>query len=183
MGCRWRYQPRLEVRIEPYRGPLSGCVRREEWHHRTVSQDRLRTYRVRGVAFSLAWLTVACFNNDPRDIVGEFGSSTPMAEGVQQSDVGFEIFDPTAHRFWVEVTMPLGTELLIDFVDPDGGVVRIFDQRMITVCVEAGDNLVCSLPPLNLRGHPPGPWNATIRKSSGPAAVVELTTMVERLRP
>jgi hypothetical protein len=126
-------------------------------------------------------LTVACFNNYSRDIVGEFGSSTPLAEGVQQSEVGFDIPDPTAHRFWVEVTMPIGTELQIDFVDPDGGVVRIFDQRMIPMC-EAGDDLVCSLPPLNLRGHPPGPWNATIRKLSAPAAVVEIMTMVERLR-
>lgn len=152
-------------------------------YHLTVSHDRLRTCRVRGVAFSLAWLTVACFNNDPRDIVGEFGSSVPLAEGAQQDDVGIEIVDPTTHRFWVEVTMPIGTELQIDFVDPNEGLVRVFDQTMITMCEEAGDNLVCSLPPLNLRGHPPGLWNATIRKSSGPAAVVELTTMVERLRP
>ena len=79
--------------------------------------------------------------------------------------------------------MPIGTELQVDFVDPDGGVVRVFDQTMIPMCAEAGANLVCTLPPLNLRGHPPGPWNVTIRKSSGPAAVVELMTIVERLRP
>jgi hypothetical protein len=154
-----------------------------EWDHWIVRYDHPTRPRLRGAALALAGLTVACFNSDIRNIVGEIGSSTPLAEGVQQVDVSFEVVDPRTHRFWVEVTMPIGTELQIDFVDPNGGFVRVLDRSIVPNCDESGDNLVCSLPPLNLGGHPPGSWNTTILKTSEPAAIVEITTMVELTSP
>lgn len=85
----------------------------------------------------------------------------------------FEAPDPRDHVLDVEVTMPVGTELEVEFQTPNGMTLLILDPS--DTCSNSRGRLVCRLEFPALEAPTAGVWVASVNKTSIPSAEVNIT--------